>query len=163
MRGHGRVHLPAQNPHRARLWQGIWCQRAVRWHCPGLSALAILFILVLSVIMEDANWERAGSRTDDVEYADDTALICKSSACLQRALDSLLSRAAQYGLLPNWDKTAVLQVGDPPPIYDPNGQPIPKTEQHIYLGGLLTTSGRARCAVARRVGEARNSFSLLTK
>ena len=128
----------------------------------GCPLSPYLFIIVLTVILADVDWEKDGFKTDDVEYADDTALMSASSACLQAALDSLLARAAPYGLLPNWDKTVVLRIGNPAPIHDPSGRPIPSTEQHVYLGGLLTTTGSARCAVSRRLGEARGTFTLLS-
>eukprot|EP00959_Pyramimonas_sp_CCMP1952_P430267 9012102-Pyramimonas_sp.AAC.1 len=80
--------------------------------------------------MADVDWEHEDCKTDDVEYADDTALICTSSTCLQAALNSLLSRAAPCGLLSNGGKTVVLRIGNPAPILDPSGQPIPGVEQH---------------------------------
>lgn len=99
----------------------------------------------------------------DIEYADDTALMSTHPGHLQATMDSLVTHAARYGLEVNWDKTVAIIIGDVHPPTRPDGQPVKRVDQYVYLGGLLTANGSTTTALSRRLGEAGVGYDKLHK
>ena len=75
-----------------------------------------LFIIVLTVIMEDVDWQLAAQGvarntwsvarpTTDIEYADDTLLIARTTTQLTSLLHTLEKHAELHGMHLNSDKT----------------------------------------------------------
>ena len=126
----------------------------------GCPLSPYLFIITLTVIFEDVDalTSNRPSSVLDVSYADDTLLSAAGPSKLQEYIDTLIGVAGRYGLKPNWKKTMHLRVHHSGDLFDSDRNPIRVTEQAVYLGSLLTTSGFAFPAVARRLGEARGAF-----
>ena len=97
----------------------------------------------------------------DVTYADDTLLISSSRCSTQMYLNTLIEMAEPYGLQPNWDKTLHLRTGHAEELFGPQGELLKTANQAVYLGALLTDTGRAATSLARRIGEARGAFNKL--
>ena len=97
----------------------------------------------------------------DIAYADDTALVSNNIQRLQFTLDRLIVRAAMYGLTLNWDKTVHLQVRHAQDIHTPSGTALKTVASAVYLGSLLCADGKTGSSIARRIGEARGSFTAL--
>ena len=111
----------------------------IRQGCP-LSLY--LFIIVLTVIMEDVDWDLASQGvarntwsvarpTTDIEYADDTLLIARTTTQLTNLLHTLEKHAELHGVHLNREKTEYLI--DPrhnnPKLYFKSGQEVPTTTQ----------------------------------
>ena len=126
----------------------------------GCPLSPYLFIITLTVIFEDVDalTSNRPSSVLDVSYADDTLLSAADPSKLQEYIDTLIGVAGRYGLKPNWKKTTHLRVHHSGDLFDSDRNPIRVTEQAVYLGSFLTTSGFAFPAVARRLGEARGAF-----
>ena len=62
---------------------------------------------------------------------------------------------------PNWDKTLHLRVGHSMDILTTTGTAVTPVEQAVYLGSLLSATGRSSSSVGRRIGEAKTAFSSL--
>ena len=129
----------------------------------------LLFILLLSVVMTDAQeeWEQACARkgwtrsTDIVDavgrpfvtYADDTNLMATTPAVLREMLHAVQRQAALYGLKRNLSKAFLIRLGDArrqpsPNIKDIEGRPIQVVDSEktlgFELGAKVTTQNIAR-------------------
>ena len=120
----------------------------IRQGCP-LSPY--LFIMVLTVILEDVDWNllSGGVATntwsvlrpvDDLEYADDTLLLSLTTAQLQAILTALETQAALYGMYLNCTKTEMLRdpKGEAGTLHFMDGTPVPTTTQTKYLGSMIS-------------------------
>ena len=67
----------------------------------------------------------------------------------------------QYGLELNADKTVLLRVRADGDIFGPDGKAIKTKDNAIYLGGLVSTDGKPRAELTRRLGEAKGIFQKL--
>ena len=129
----------------------------------------LLFILLLSVIMTDAQeeWEQACARkgwtrcADIVDavgrpfvtYADDTNLMATTPAVLREMLHAVQRQARLYGLKLNLSKTFLIRLGDArrqpsPNIKDIDGRPIQLVDSEktlgFELGAKVTTQNIVR-------------------
>ena len=127
----------------------------IRQGCP-LSPC--LFIMVLSVIMHDidvalmssgvaTNTWSVGKPVYDVEYADDTLLLARTTTQLQAILQETERQASLYGMNLNQSKTEVL-VDPRRPIQKIkflNGQEVPTgLRKQAYFLDVLVARGRLR-------------------
>ena len=135
----------------------------------GCPLSPYLFIIVQSVLLHDVHRrvhlvdEPAYIVTREVLYADDTLLVSSSSGNLQQLLDAIVQEGLKYGLELNWEKTLQMQVSSGARAVRPNGASIQSVKEAVYLGGLLSSEGRATREVCRRIGEGSQSFRTLSR
>ena len=143
----------------------------IRQGCP-LSPY--LFVMVLTVLFEDADWGllekgiptntwSTGKPVYDLEYADDTLLIGKTTTQQQHILHEIEAQAALYGMKLNHSKTEILQDPRKPPskINFLDGSPVPTTTQVKYLGSLISWLKPFDVAFMHRAGIAETSYKKL--
>ena len=99
----------------------------------------------------------------DIEFADDTVLICRTQQQMQDLLALVQEEAAKYNLHLNKDKTKLIAYNTEQEVAFSDGTPLPKTQSIIYLGGLIDHMGRPGPKVRRRIAEARQVFCSLIR
>ena len=135
----------------------------------GCPLSPFLFIIVQSVMFHDIykrinlNPEPAFVVTRELLYAGDTLLASSSAENLQILLNAVCEEGLKYGLELHWGKTFQMSVCHTGSIHAPNGNEIEKKTNIVYLGGLITSDGKARHEVSRRLGEGRGVFRSLEK
>jgi len=97
---------------------------------------------------------------EDLDFADDVAVLAESAEEAQRVLDSLCKQCAKVGLSINAVKTKALFVGCTGDL-SLNGTPIEKVSEFIYLGSCFSEDGSVTSEIQRRIGIASSAFSLL--
>eukprot|EP00959_Pyramimonas_sp_CCMP1952_P457049 9474222-Pyramimonas_sp.AAC.1 len=101
--------------------------------------------------------------TRDVLCADDTMLVAREPDELQAHLDAVVAVGAKYGLELNAGKTVLLKIRAEGTIYGPDGEEIKCKDHAVYLGGLISTDGKPRAELTRRLGEAKGIFHNLSR
>ena len=108
------------------------------------------------------------SSAPDLELADDAVLITPSREAAQIALSTFADVAASFGLSVNFSKTKVMACGfnaDPAPDdllpLVINDQVVEMVDTFVYLGSLLSSSGRFSAEVDCRLAGAFRSFGVL--
>ena len=103
-----------------------------------------------------------GVRINNIRYADDTILIATSEKGLQRLLDEANISGEPKGLSINCKKTKCMVISkmSPPPSCNIQieGILIQQVESFNYLGSVITTDGRCRKEIRRRIGLAKEAF-----
>ena len=99
---------------------------------------------------------------DDLNFADDLALLSHKHCHIQEKTNRLRIYAKQVGLKISKGKTEVmtLNVQDPAPV-KVNDDALPYTEQFTYLGSSVRHDGGAGTDISNIIGEARNAFRML--
>lgn len=99
---------------------------------------------------------------EDLDFADDVAVLAENAEEAQKVLDSLCKQCAKVGLSINALKTKVLFVGCTGDLAL-NGTPIEKVSQFMYLGSCFSDDGSIASEVQHRIGLASSAFSLLKR
>ena len=130
----------------------------------GCVMSAILFNLVIDWVLrkttEDSQrgirWTLF-SNLEDLDFADDLALMSHSHKHIQEKTDRLCTFGAQVGLKVSKKKTEVmtLNINEPASVkaYDTD---LPNTEQFTYLGSTVRQDGGAEEDIKSRLNKARN-------
>ena len=136
-----------------------------------------LFIIVQSVLLHDVD-QRLGEQLrerqrvlvepdyvvcTDLLYADDTLLFSSNVSKLQTHMELLVDEGSRYGLELNWEKTVAMNILNDGVLTQPNGEPVKKISQTVYLGGMISSVATAAPEVSRRLGEARGSIKSLSQ
>ena len=143
----------------------------IRQGCP-LSPY--LFIMVLTVIMEDVDYTIAsqgiatntwsiGKPIYDLEYADDTLLISLTTTQMQTCLTAIETQASFCGMSLNQEKTELLIDTRKPPVTlrFSGGEEVPTTTQIKYLGSMIAWDRPFEAAFRHRAGIAESSYKKL--
>ena len=135
----------------------------------GCILSPILFLIIIDWVMRkstnDANrgipWGE-GFNLDDLDFADDLALLSTKQEDLQTKTNNLVKFADQVGLKVNVKKTETMHTGADPvfPIYI-EGEAVKSTKKFTYLGSVMSTDEGALADIKSRLAKARNAFSSL--
>eukprot|EP00959_Pyramimonas_sp_CCMP1952_P321095 6719490-Pyramimonas_sp.AAC.1 len=87
-------------------------------------------------------------------YADDTLLMARTVADIQKWLTAVCESAANVGLEMHWGKLQLLRVRCDGRVRTPAGEVIEATDALSYLGTTISIDGRASAEITRRTGMA---------
>lgn len=137
----------------------------------GCLLTPFLFLLVIDWIMVSVNeGRRTGiqwgmfSQLDDLDFADDLALLSHSRHHMQEKTSRLEETAASAGLRINRTKTKVMRVRnqDTQPITLKTGD-IEEVTSFTYLGSVVSATGGTEEDIKARLNKARVSFRSLDR
>ena len=99
---------------------------------------------------------------DDLDYADDIALLSHSHQQMQFKTDELARISKTVGLNVHPGKTKILKIGtENLNTIDLEGTPLEEVDSFIYLGSIVDKKGGTEADVKARVGKARSAFTQL--
>ena len=104
------------------------------------------------------------SQLDDLDFADDLALLAHSHTQIQDKTKCMDSTSARIGLDVNNGNTKIMRVqhtSNSPITVD--GQPLEEISSFTYLGSMVNTRGETEADVSERIGKARTACLILTK
>ena len=137
----------------------------------GCNMSGFLFLIVIDWIMKKSTAENITgirwnftTKLDDLDYADDIALLSSTKEQLQRKFKDVSKHAHSTGLKINSVKTKVMRINAN------NNQAITSKEQteiedvktFTYLGAIITSSGGTNEDIRRRLGLARMTYNKLS-
>jgi len=135
----------------------------------GCNMSGFLFLLVIDWIMRKATpnnntgirWNFM-SKLEDLDYADDIALLSSTRDQMQRKCNLLNQHAKSTGLKINASKTKSMKMNtkQTQPI-DIDGTPVEEVEQFVYLGATVSHTGGTNEDIRKRLGHARNAYHKL--
>jgi hypothetical protein len=137
----------------------------------GCTLSPLLFIIVMSVLMQDAvellgpEARRAYDQGDlaDLAYADDTMLLGVSPEHLAEFLKAVATAGERFGMELHNGKLQLICIRCDEPVEKPNGEHLQPQQQMQYLGTTLSEDGRVSSELSRRIGQARSEFRSLCK
>ena len=142
-------------------------RRGVRQGCVGSPDLFNLYSEIILRSLEDVDegFVVNGVLLNNIRYADDTVLLATSQEGLQRLFNTLAEESKRYGLSINAKKTKCMVVSKltPSPIctlYQDKTK-IEQVTSFNYLGSLVTSDGRSRDEIRRRITIAKSSFGTM--
>ena len=152
--------------HGQQLSESFQVQTGVRQGC---LLSPFLFLLAIDWIMKETTsqgrngirWTLMGPNTqlDDLDFADDLALLSSTRQQMQAKTDILAEKSAQIGLHVNTGKTKVMRVNnqsqEPISVY---GEPLDEVDLFIYLGSIVDKLGGTDADIKARKGKARSAF-----
>ena len=137
----------------------------VRQGCPMSG---FIFVLIMDWVMRHINNRRRGLRwklttvLEDLDYADDVALISSRFADLQEKIDRLVATAGIVGLKINPCKTKTLRINHRCTDYIRiEGEKVEDVKSFVYLGSVLDKLGGTEADIKRRLALARIAFTSL--
>ena len=135
----------------------------------GCLLSPFLFILAIDWIMKtETKGKRNGiqwkmlTQLDDLDFADDLALMSHSHRQMQDKTTDLARISAQVGLKINKKKTKILRLNttcERPIMLE--GEGFEEVESFRYLGSIVDTRGGTEADVKTRIGKARTAFHIL--
>ena len=101
---------------------------------------------------------------DDLDFADDIALLYSNNQQLQDKTTRMIENSAKLGLKPNVDKTKIMKINcassKPIKINDRNLEEI---SSFVYLGSTVSVNGGTDEDIKVRINKERVAFHLLKK
>ena len=135
----------------------------------GCSMSALLFNLTIDWVMRQTTADQPRgirwtlfSTLEDLDFADDLALVSHTHQHMQEKTTRLSTYAQQVGLKISQKKTEVmmLNVPNPSPI-KVNEEDLSTTDEFTYLGSTVRHDGGAGSDIKSRLGKARNAFRMM--
>ncbi|RUS79972.1 hypothetical protein EGW08_012273 [Elysia chlorotica] len=135
----------------------------------GCVMSALLFNITIDWVMRRTTEDKSRgirwnlfSTLEDLDFADDLALLSHTHNHMQEKTARLSNFAKQVGLKINKKKTEVmmLNISNQSPI-EVNGENLPTTEEFTYLGSKVSHDGGAGTDIQSLLSKARNSFRML--
>ena len=135
----------------------------------GCILSPILFLVTIDWIMRKTTTDKPRgiqwtlfSQLEDLDFADDLALVSSKHSHLQEKTDRLGNFAAQAGLTVSTSKTQVMFIN--PKVTAPttiNGKPLESVDDFTYLGSLISKDNGAQKDIKARLGKAQGAFARL--
>ncbi|VDP24249.1 unnamed protein product [Schistosoma margrebowiei] len=145
-------------------WQSKDSILTVKEHMELLSPF--LFLLLVDWIMKTSTSEgkhgiqwTARNQLDDLDFADDLALLSHTHEQMQMKTASVAAVSASVGLSIHKGKTKVLKFkaeNNNPITLD--GETLENVESFTYLGSIIDEQGGSDADVKARIGKARTAF-----
>ena len=134
----------------------------------GCILSPILFLLVIDWVMRKTNDRPRGLNfgvsgvLEDLDFADDLAMLSSSTEHLQTKTDRLVMFAKQVGLFINVKKTEVMNISKAPaqPIKI-EGNEVKQVNKFTYLGSVISSENGAKADIETRLNKARIAFKSL--
>ena len=135
----------------------------------GCILSPFLFLLTIDWIMKTTtSGKKTGiqwtlwSQLEDLDFADDLALLSHSHQQMRAKTDYLVQVSKQTGLKVHPDKTKILKINHTvPENIEIDGKPIEEVESFTYLGSIVDRLGGTEEDVKSRIGKARRAFMQL--
>lgn len=135
----------------------------------GCVMSGLLFIVavdwVTSRATEDANrgirWTLF-TQLEDLDYADDLALLSHASSHIQQKTDRISEYGEQIGLRVNIKKTKLMKVNVRKEVsITVRAEPVEEVKSFTYLGSVMNREGGSDEDIRSRLGKARHVFAQL--
>ena len=137
----------------------------------GCLLSPFLFLLCIDWIMKQTTHNKKTGiqwnltqHLEDLDFADDIALLSHSHQQMHEKSQLLESTAAGLGLKINGPKTKIMRINNkntnPISIGD---QTLEEVDKFTYLGSVLAVGGGTEEDVKARIGKARTTFNILNK
>ena len=152
--------------HNNELSDPFYVKTGVKQGCslsPTLFALAIDWILQQTTHgnRQGIQWSLS-SILEDIDYADDIALLSSRHQDIQTKTSSLNEIASTIGLRVNRQKTKIMRnnktINTPVTIDE---EEIEDVKEFTYLGSKMTTNGDCDLEINSRISKAKQAFALL--
>ena len=136
----------------------------------GCILSPILFNITLDYIMRQTTRNvRHGiqwtmfSQLEDLDYADDIALLSTNARHLQQKANVLNENAKKAGLHINMEKTKVMHLNltEPHPQIMIDGEELEAVDDFTYLGSNISAENSVQKDISARINKARNSYCSL--
>nr|KAG5695304.1 hypothetical protein BaRGS_028239 [Batillaria attramentaria] len=152
--------------HAGQLSESFEVKTGVRQGC---LLSPFLFLLVIDRIMKTTTAGRKNgiqwtlwTQLDDLDFADDLALLSHSHSQMQDKTTCLEATSAGTGLKINRKKTELMKINTTAntPV-TVGGEPIREVESFVYLGSVVDGQGGTDRDVTARIGKARAAMVML--
>ena len=135
----------------------------------GCILSPILFLVTIDWVMRQATSLRSRgiqwtifSNLQDLDFADDIAILSSTPTHLQEKSDDLNTNAKKTGLIISKKKSKIMCVNsDISRPINIDGKPLEHTEEFTYLGSVISTDNSAQKDIKARLNKARCAFSRL--
>ena len=137
----------------------------------GCNMSGFLFLLAIDWVMKRTvgngenglRWKFT-KKLDDLDFADDIALISSTRSHIQKKTDKLIKNSNRIGLKANRDKCKILKINttNTEPILM-NYEPVEEVTEFQYLGAVISEAGGGTKDLSNRINKARATFIRLKK
>ena len=137
----------------------------------GCILSPFLFLMAIDWVMKETTQGKKNGiqwslleQLDDLDFADDLALLSHKHSQMQDKTSTLESIASSIGLRINREKTKVMRINTNSiePIVLQDGE-LEEVTEFTYLGSVVDTSGGTDRDITVRIGKARTAFNMLKK
>ena len=135
----------------------------------GCNMSGFLFLLIIDWIMKRTagngengiRWKFT-TKLDDLDFADDIALLSSTKQQIQHKTDRLVENSKQTGLKPNIDKCKILRMNAKnQESITISGEPLKDVDKFEYLGAFVSNAGGGTMDLENRLTKARATFNRL--
>ena len=130
----------------------------------------MLFLVAIDWVMRKTTGnKRRGIRwtltslLEDIDFADDIALLSSTAEHLQRKTNDLVKVAEQVGLKISKKKTKTMQLNSTPSIITLENEAVEEVDEFTYLGSIISKDNAAEKDITNRLQKARISFHQLDR